>query len=562
MAEDTCDDLPLQKKPKRSHPPVRTPGPRIDFAVMDMSSSSRDRTEAISSVNKHPHTKTRVTFFDAASDSDDEPLTKRSRVESRAKKPLTAFCIRKNRSDPAVSVANAYNNALAQNSQRIPNVARRLLSSTAPPLARKPNIRRAPEPATPTPSSRASFSSEGLHTARSGVPSSTIPPLPLPARRQIKRKAPEPLVPPPGPPASSSSEGPHTARRGVASSATPPLPLPSRKPTKRRVEPVAQAPLPLAPSSFEGAHLDLAKEVAELRHFVAEEGALMRTILTQQGHLQAPSFVNPAMVPAIPQANAIDSAYNQFVASVQQAPLRTSGNESVGQILADFVCGVLSGLQSPPRNQIAFRGSRNRGRGRGGAFFAGSPRRSTVAFPQEYRPHRWRSFSGPARPMNDEEESRRHHAETERVWIPGPHANSEHWDPAEQANRQYANQADARRDAHAGQWSTRFAPNLTENLTGVEHRYHDAVPSMRWETSSDSASGTLVGVDPPSVQPDSGRATSSRSGGVRQRTASQDLRNGNPRGEGSSAPREKFFATLDRSTSPDAWEDRYVQDNT
>ncbi|KAJ7774984.1 hypothetical protein B0H16DRAFT_82056 [Mycena metata] len=134
------DELRITKRRKLSHPSKRPPGVRATISTRSVAGPSRERN---------------ILVIESDSE-DDQPLAKKPRLNSRLHKS-TRFEGLDDSPQPAVSVADAVNNAYLQNSKAvIPSTVRPPPSSSAaPPLPRRNTKRKA---ATPSPPMAASSS--------------------------------------------------------------------------------------------------------------------------------------------------------------------------------------------------------------------------------------------------------------------------------------------------------------------------------------------------------------------------------------------------------------------
>ncbi|KAJ6502419.1 hypothetical protein C8R45DRAFT_619402 [Mycena sanguinolenta] len=148
---DQDDDTPLRKKLKSTHPsrgPLGVPSSSKRPAVRP------SRTKSIISVSD-------------TSDSEDERPQKRPRITSRTSKHFADIRLQQNAPQPAISVADAFNTASAQNSKSIPNTVRQSHPSVSVPAPilprRKVKSKAAPVPeAGPSSSPEASSSRDAI----------------------------------------------------------------------------------------------------------------------------------------------------------------------------------------------------------------------------------------------------------------------------------------------------------------------------------------------------------------------------------------------------------------
>ncbi|KAJ7449945.1 hypothetical protein FB451DRAFT_745005 [Mycena latifolia] len=191
--DDEIDNLPSpSKKTRRLQGP---PGLRTAINASSTTKQSRPKTIVVEDSS-------------SSSESEDERPPKRPRVVSRIA-PKPSADLRFSKTQTAVSVADAVNNASAQNSKAIQNTARPLPSSSSgPALPRRPKRKIPPTPtaltsssSSPVPNAASAASSTIENSLRALLPPSHTPTLP---RRQPKRKV---LPAPTGLTASTSSTG-------------------------------------------------------------------------------------------------------------------------------------------------------------------------------------------------------------------------------------------------------------------------------------------------------------------------------------------------------------------
>ncbi|KAJ7097802.1 hypothetical protein B0H15DRAFT_622289 [Mycena belliarum] len=310
-----------------------------------------------------------VTLVDASSssESEDERPLKRPRVVSRNAGPSPNLRFRTSGPQTALSVADAFNNASAQNSVAIPNTVR----SLAPALPRRPKRKDLPPPVLKVSSSsssspRAGTTSSSAIESQSRTTSSAAPALP---RRQSKRK------PPPAP-----------AEMVSSSSSSP-----SGDPTTTGLS--AMETMAETIRLLETEQAQQAVEVANLRQSLAEE--------TLAAHRRSTGCTDIKVM-----ADLVISLVTQLhqplpAANMNVIPFRSPNPRSGG-----------------------------RGRGRGGPVHTEYRPMSWNNFPrgdlhQAQRPHPFR-YSG-SHPRYDDAPEPEHHDyySEQRVWYPGPHATQE-----------------------------------------------------------------------------------------------------------------------------------------
>ncbi|KAJ7741546.1 hypothetical protein DFH07DRAFT_53923 [Mycena maculata] len=462
---DVNGECPPRKKTKRTHATKGPPGIRPG---VNPSASNRDHR---GTANKPSGSKKAIIVLDSSSDASDteEQPAKKARVVSRSPVGLTDLRFKKKGPQTAVSVADAFNNASAQNSKALPaSVQQSSSSSAAPPSSRKHTKRRA----LPIPSAVAPSSSDG--------PDQDLQPEEVASTRQ-------------NPPRSSSSSLP---RRSI------------------------QAPLPSSSSEEEmhPAASDLVNSIAHLTRAVSE---LQRQAAQQQQQTHQTQMAAMLQQQATQSNAANGDAYHAGGAV---------------KVLADLVTGLVSTLapnMGPPRHYTPSRGFRGRGRG-GGPVFGDHAYRSS--FNHDYQPdyRHPRQYHGAPAPFGVPLRQPRQYNEG-RLWFQGPNEGRR---VVSEGQPRYDPYAEERREAREPRRSsrrfTRFSPpNSPGNGNGL-----DLVPVSRRHAHPVNVEGNDTGSEATVMNAD-GFATNAHS--LLRQTPAQG---NNAGGDGASAPREKFFPTL------------------
>ncbi|KAJ7709769.1 hypothetical protein B0H17DRAFT_237628 [Mycena rosella] len=514
-----------------------------------------------------------------SSSSEDERPPKRPRVVPRAGKPSKDLRFRKTGPQTAVSIADAFNNASAQNSKANSNTARPLPSTI--PLTIPSTL-----PSSLPSSSAAPVLPRRYKRKVQVLPGpAQVPPGPVHVLPGPVHVLPGPVQVLPGPPGlasqSSPPETPHTATTSSSTTENPlttvypsPLATPAlpRRQSKRKVVP---APTELASSSSSPAGPNSATTATTSSSTIENQ---LSTILETLSSVQATQVQHAAEVASMRErlflgGNPPESISDAF------AVLDRQSTGSTVKVVADLVNSLVSTLHQPANNMNNMSNYRTypitrsgRGRGRGGLPFGDHSYRSTPPnnvfreFQQDhhrpYRPYHGGHYnSAPAGPAR--------HTDTQdyypgRVWIPGPYATQQGPYAAqhrrvsvsdEQGPRYHAfaeERREPREEARRGRRFTRFSPpespeNNTLDLVPARRR---GSPSQRRPALFDRMETGSEG----SVTVTNAEVANSEAGSMAmiRRQASTNTRRETP----------KFFATL-RSVSPEDeqdWEAVYAKD--